>query len=193
MNVGILGSGNVAAALARGFEERGHAVRYGHRDQFADIAAFGELVVLATLGTATIEALNKIDPAAFTGKTVIDATNPILYEESGPRLSIGFTDSLGEEIQRALPTAHVVKAFNTAGHEHMVHPTFAGGPPDMFIAGNDEAAKQTVRRIVEDFGWNCVDFGHLENARLLEQLCMVWVRYGQVTGQWDHAFKLLRK
>lgn len=154
MNVGILGSGDVAQSLAK---------------------------------------VKKIGVAAFEGKVVIDATNPLLYPETGPELAFGFTDSLGEQVQRALPSAYVVKAFNTVGHQHMVDPGFDGGPPDMFVAGNDEAAKRTVCDVVRAFGWNCVDFGGIEQSRLLEQLCMVWVRYGQVTAQWDHAFKLLRK
>ncbi len=203
MKVGILGSGDVAKALAKGFVDRGHSVMLGTRDpskvtefpagSFPEAARFGELIVLATLGTATVEIVTLIGDATFASKVVIDATNPLSYGESGPSLSVGFSDSLGEQIQRAIPSALVVKCFNSVGNQHMVDPKFAGGPPDMFICGNDDTAKRTVSEIVRAFGWNCIDLGDMANARLLEPMCMVWVRYGLVTGQWGHAFKMLRK
>ncbi|HZF11681.1 MAG TPA: hypothetical protein VFE33_23085 [Thermoanaerobaculia bacterium] len=96
-------------------------------------------------------------------------------------------------MQRWLPEARVVKAFNSVGAPHMIHPVFPGGPPDMFYCGNDEAAKKTVAEICTDFGWGTIDAGGIEGARLLEPLCILWVGYGMKTGTWNHAFKLLRK
>lgn len=125
---------------------------------------------------------------------MIDCTNPLAPKGSGgPTLSIGHTDSAGENVQRWLPRARVVKAFNTVGAAQMVNPTAPGGPPDMFIAGNDADAKKTVASICEAFGWGVVDAGGIESARLLEPLCILWVGYGARTGTWNHAFKLLRK
>ena len=209
MNVGILGSGNVAQTLAGGFLSRGHRVMLGTREAsklaqwlaasgtnaavgtFAETAAFGEIVVLATLGAATVEILGGIDAEALSGKLVIDVTNPVRSDRGSYELTVGFTDSLGEQVQRAIPSAHVVKCFNTVGAPMMIDPKVPGGPPDMFLAGNDEGAKQQAATIVRDFGWNAVDLGGIEQSRQLEVLCLVWVTYGLRRGAWDHAFKLL--
>ena len=96
-------------------------------------------------------------------------------------------------MQRWLPGARVVKAFNTVGNAHMVNPAFPGGPPDMFIAGNDAEAKKVVTGILTAFGWSTIDAGGIEGSRLLEPLCLLWVSYALATGTWNHAFKLLRK
>lgn len=209
MNVGILGSGDVAKVLGDGFRSRGHHVMLGTRDanklaewkaagganasvgSFADAATFGEIVVLATHGMATEEILRTVGAAAFDGKIVIDATNPLTFDESGPHLAIGFSDSLGERVQRALPGARVVKAYNTVGSPLMIDPKLEGGPPDMFIAGNDDAAKASVVQMLREFGWNSIDMGGIEASRLLEPLCMVWVVHGLRSGAWTHAFKFL--
>jgi predicted dinucleotide-binding enzyme len=209
MKAGILGSGDVAKALAAGFLGRGDAVMMGTRDpaklnewleqhpkasvgSFKDAATFGEIVIVATRGTAAVSVIESAGAAAFDGKLVIDATNPLRFDETGPQLAVGFNDSLGEQVQRALPGARVVKAFNTVGSQHMVHPQFDGGPPTMFFAGNDDGAKQTVAAILRDFGWDVADLGGIESARYLEPMCMAWVVYGRGAGNWHHAFKLLR-
>ena len=127
------------------------------------------------------------------GKVVIDATNPLDFSTGAPRLSVGWNDSLGEQIQRLVPNAKVVKAFNTVGNAHMIQPQFPDGPPDMFIGGNDEGAKKIVSQICEHFGWGVVDLGGIEASRYLEPMCMAWVAYGVKNKSWDHAFKLLRK
>jgi len=87
----------------------------------------------------------------------------------------------------------VVKAFNIVGNAHMVKPSFPGGPPDMFICGNDAAAKRTVTQLLTELGWPAVDIGGIEGARLLEPMCILWVLYGTRTNGWNHAFKMLRK
>jgi hypothetical protein len=121
-------------------------------------------------------------------------TNPLKPAPDGPpTLAIGFTDSAGEQVQRWLARSKVVKAFNTAGNAHMYKPKFAGGPPDMFIAGDDKPAKEKVGEIVAAFGWNVVDLGGIDAARYLEPLAMVWIAYGFLTHTWNHAFKLLRQ
>ena len=214
MKVGILGTGDVGQALGAGFAQLGHDVMMGSRDPqsekvqgwvaktgshagagtFAEAARSGEVLLLATLWSGTESAIRLAGPANFAGKVVMDATNPLVFTPGAPpSLALGHTDSGGEQVQRWLPAARVVKVYNTVGHAHMVNPNFPGGPPDMFICGNDAAAKKTVTDICRAFGWPTIDVGGIEGARLLEPLCILWVRYGFVTGGWDHAFKLLRK
>ena len=152
------------------------------------------MVVLATSWSGTENALKLAGPSSFAGKVVIDATNPLVFAPNAPPgLALGHTDSGGEQVQRWLPEARVIKAFNTIGHTHMFKPSFPGGPPDMFVCGNDGDAKQTVSDICAAFGLGVIDIGGIEGARLLEPMCIVWVTHGLRTGTWDHAFKLLRK
>ena len=161
---------------------------------FADAAKFGDVVVLATSWSGTENALKLAGASSLAGKVVIDATNPLAFAPNAPpALAIGHTDSGGEQVQRWLPEARVVKAFNTIGHAHMFKPSFPGGPPDMFVCGNDADAKKTVTEICQAFGWPVIDIGGIEGARLLEPICILWVLYGIRTNSWNHAFKLLRK
>jgi predicted dinucleotide-binding enzyme len=212
MQIGILGSGGVAQALGTGFLKFGHDVKLGSRDpaklkpwieqagkrasagSFEDTARFADIAVLATLWSGTESALKlAAAPVSLAGKLVMDVTNPLIYETGKmPRLVLGHTDSGGEQLQRWLPQSKVVKAFNSVGHAHMVEPKFPGGPPDMFICGDDASAKQVVAGICKNFGWGVVDTGGIEAARLLEPLCILWVEYGLRTQTWNHAFKLLR-
>ena len=134
------------------------------------------------------------DPKNLAGRVVIDVTNPFKHMPNGPpTLAVGHTDSGGEQVQRWLPGAKVVKAFNTVGAPHMFKPHFPGGPPDMFIAGNDAGARQTVADICKAFGWGVIDLGPIENARYLEPIGMAWVVHGFRTNTWNHAWKLLRR
>jgi predicted dinucleotide-binding enzyme len=211
MRIGILGTGAVGRALGTGFASLGHEVRFGTRDPasdkaqslvaavgprasigtFAQAAEFAELAVLATQWSGTENVIRLAGPERLAGKTVIDTTNPL--KGRPPVLAVGFTDSAGEQVQRWLPGAHVVKAFNIVGNASMVHPEFAGGPPDMFICGNDPAAKAAVTAICDAFGWPTIDLGGIEAARYLEPFAMVWIVYGFRTNTWTHAFKLLRR
>ncbi len=211
MNVGVIGSGEVGKALARGFAGLGHAVKIGSRSPeklsdfarqtagvssgtFEETAKFGDLIALATLGTATEEAIRLAGTKNFDGKVVIDATNPLDFSGGmPPKLFVGHTDSLGERVQRWLPTARVVKAFNTVGNAYFVNPHFPGGPPDMFIGGDDADAKRIVSQICTHWGWGVIDLGGIESARYLEPMCMVWVLHGALSGSWAHAFKMLHK
>jgi hypothetical protein len=214
MKVGILGSGDVAKALGTGFVTLGHPVMLGSRradnpkatawakgtqgkgstGTFADAAAFGEVVVLATLGVATPEAIQMAGPSHFDGKVVIDATNPLAFSEQGlPSLALGHTSSAGEVHQKALPKAHVVKAFNTTGNARFFRPSFREGPPTMFICGNDAAAKKKVEGILHDFGWPSVlDIGSIEGSRELEAMCILWVKSAIVLDDFRIAFRVLQ-
>lgn len=212
VNVGILGSGDVGKALARGFAGLGHEVKIGSRTPsklddfvkaegarissgtFEETARFGDLLVLATLGAATEEAIEMAGIDHFDGKVVIDTTNPLQFAPGKPpSFFVGHDDSLGERIQRLIPKARVVKAFNTVGNPLMVHPKLPGGPPDMFLCGNDEDAKKTVGQICQHFGWGVIDVGGIESSRYLEPMCLVWVLHGMRTGTWMHAFKMLHQ
>jgi hypothetical protein len=86
----------------------------------------------------------------------------------------------------------VVKVYNTVANALMVDPKIPGGPPDMFLAGNDDEAKKKVEQIVRDFGWNPIDLGGIEQSRLLEPLALVYITHAIKTGNWSIAWKLLR-
>lgn len=211
MKIGILGSGDVAKSLAKGFLAKGHQVTFGTRDasklaEFvaghpgahvqnpSDAAAFGELLVLAVKGTVAETVLAGV-AAQLAGKVVIDATNPIA--DAPPvngvlQFFTGPNDSLGERLQAKLPQARIVKAFNSVGSSFMVNPQFAGGTPTMFIAGNDASAKADVTAITQAFGWEVADMGAIESARALEPLCQLWCIPGFLNNQWAHAFKLVK-
>jgi predicted dinucleotide-binding enzyme len=212
MNVGILGSGDVARALGTGFLRHGHAVMLGTREpykledwvsrdpnarvgHFADAAQFGELLVLAVKGAAAAEALRAAGAANLAEKTVIDATNPLTDDPPANGVHSYFTsldESLLERLQREFPDARFVKAFNQVNNSRMVNPQFGGIRPTMFICGNDAAAKETVTRILDQFGWETEDMGQVEAARSIEPLCMLWAIRYHLRKKWDHAFKLLK-
>jgi hypothetical protein len=211
MKVGILGSGDVAKALAAGFLRHGHEVMLGTRTpakladwamqnptariaSSSEAAGFGSLVVLAVKGTAAADALRAAGAGNLAGKPVIDATNPIADAPPSNGVLSYFTtldDSLMERLQREFPNVRFVKAFNSVGNAFMVNPQFPGGKPTMFICGNDEAAKAIVREILDQFGWETADMGKAEAARAIEPLCILWCIPGFLRNQWRNAFKLL--
>jgi hypothetical protein len=211
MKIGILGSGDVGKVLGGGFLKYGHDVMMGTRDpaklaawaaqnpegkvgDFAEVARFAEVVVLAVKGTVAADALRAAGAANLAGKVVIDAANPIADAPPVNGVIKFFTnldESLMERLQREFPAGRFVKAFNSVGSLRMVEPQFQGGKPTMFICGNDEAAKQTVRSILDQFGWETADMGQAESARAIEPLCMLWLIPGFLRNQWTHAFKLL--
>ncbi len=212
MKIGIIGSGDVGQTLATGFLKHGHAVTIGTRDAaklaawakanpsgavgtFAGTAQFGEVIVLAVKGGIAAEALRTAGAAHLAGKVVIDACNPIADtppEHGVLKFFTTFDQSLMERLQLDFPAVRFVKAFNSVGASCMVNPSFAGGRPTMFIAGNDAAAKQTTTKILDQFGWDTEDMGPAEAARAIEPLCMLWCIPGFVKNDWVHAFKLLR-
>jgi 8-hydroxy-5-deazaflavin:NADPH oxidoreductase len=214
MKIGIIGSGPVGRVLAKAFLNEGHPVKLGTRNSskeeiikfqqqnpsvaigsFEETATFGDLLVLATKGTVTENAIKLAGKENFSGKTVIDATNPIA--DAPPvngviQFFTGPNESLMEKIQALLPDAKLVKAFNSVGNAIMYKPVFKEGIPTMFIAGNDESAKKTVIELLTSFGWDTEDMGKAEAARAIEPLCMLWCIPGFIRNQWSHAFKLLK-
>jgi len=215
MKVGVLGSGIVGQVLGQGFARFGHQVMMGTRDPraenirawvasnngvsagtFGEAAKFGDLLVLAVLGRVVADVIKLAGPAAFTGKTLMDTTNPIADAPPADgvlQFTTGPNESLGEYIQSLLPEAHVVKAFNSVGSARMVTPKFDKGPPTMFLCGNHEAAKKQVEDVIRQFGWEPFDCGGITAARALEPLCMLWCIPGFRNNQWTHAFKLLMR
>lgn len=213
MRVGILGSGDVAKALAAGFIKYGHQVTFGTRNigklkdfaaqhkavqvaSFADAAKFGDIVVLAVKGGVAADVLKAAGAGNLAGKPVIDVTNPIA--EAPPvngvlKFFTSLDQSLMEQLQAAFPGAHFVKAYNSVGNARMINPEYKGGKPTMFICGNDDKAKAVVRQINDQFGWETADMGKVEAARAIEPLCMLWCILGFTKNEWTHAFKLLHK
>jgi 8-hydroxy-5-deazaflavin:NADPH oxidoreductase len=213
MKVGILGSAAVARTLGSGFRKHGDDVMLGSRDPAAlqewaaghpgvrlgdlpETASFADIVVLAVNGRAALAALRLAGRENLRGKIVIDTTNPIADAPPANGVIRFFTDldrSLLEQLQDEVPEARFVKAFNSVGNQHMVDPQFPGGPPTMFICGNDPDAKRTVTGILERFGWEAADMGAVEAARAIEPLCILWCIPGLLRGEWGHTFKLLSR
>jgi predicted dinucleotide-binding enzyme len=199
--IGVIGTGDVGRTLADGFEKHGHQVARGTREpregfrSFADTARFGEIVVMAVKGTAAESAVKLCGPGNLAGKVVIDVMNPIADRPPAGGVLPFFTtheESLMERLQRMAPKAMFVKAFSCVGSAFMVNPRFQGGPPTMFICGNDAGAKERVKGILTQFGWETEDMGGAEAARAIEPLCILWCLPGFLRNDWSHAFKMLR-
>jgi predicted dinucleotide-binding enzyme len=214
MKIGVLGSGIVGRVLASAFLNEDHQVMLGTRNiskeevlkwknenagsllgSFQETAQYGEIIVLAVSGLAVEDAISLAGNEHFFEKIVIDATNPIAAVPPDNGVLKFFTtleDSLMERIQKILPDAKIVKAFNSVGNAFMYKPKFAAGKPTMFICGNDDKAKKTVTDILTAFGWETEDMGRVEAARAIEPLCILWCIPGFIRNQWGHAFKLLK-
>jgi predicted dinucleotide-binding enzyme len=210
--IGVIGSGQVGQTLANGFLKHGYEVMRGSRDvakledwkkgagakahtgSFGDTARFGDIIVLAVKGTAAEEAVEQCG-GAIDGKIVLDATNPIADKPPTNGVLAYFTgpnESLMERLQRRAPKARFVKAFSCVGNGLMVDPKLAS-KPSMFICGNDSAAKEQARGILEKFGWETEDMGSVEGARAIEPLCMLWCIPGILRNDWgNRAFKVVR-
>jgi 8-hydroxy-5-deazaflavin:NADPH oxidoreductase len=212
MKIGIIGSGGVAQTLANAYLEKGFEVKLGTRDErkladwlensganasvgnFAEAARFGDVVFISVLGEAALDAVNLAGAENFKGKTVIDLTNPLDFSGGvPPRFTATPGNSLGERIQKALPEANIVKAFNTIGAGIMVNPHFGNDTATLFIAGNDEKAKEEARKLAEEFGWQVEDLGDIEQAFFLEAFASLWINYGFKNNHWTHAFKFLKR
>ena len=211
--VGIIGSGQVGQALARGFLSRGDQVMLGSRDpsklsdwkaqqkgaaktgSFEETAAFADMIVLAVKGAIALEALALAGADNLADKLVVDVTNPL--SDDAPvngvlKFYTNLNESNMERLQKAYPKVRFVKAFNSVGSALMVNPDFNGIKPTMFICGNNEEVKKKLSPIIEEFGWEVEDMGSAEAARAIEPLCMLWCIPGFRENRWNHAFKLLK-
>lgn len=214
MKVGIIGSGTVGQHLAKGFERIGFQVMIGTRSKEKlkewkekeklsveiksnrEAAEFAELIVFCPAWKGAENALELAGKENFEGKTVIDTTNPLVFEEEGkpPKPGFSYPESAGKRMQELLENSQVVKAFNIVPAPYMINPKMEEGSPDMFIAGNSEKAKKEVEEILRKIGWNEIhDLGKIEESYLLEGLAMLWIIYGFRNNYWQHAFKLLKK
>jgi hypothetical protein len=209
---GVLGSGEVGQELAKGLRDIGHEVRIGSRNPrklaaytadtkipsgtFGEVAKWAEALVLAVKGSGAEDALRQAGVENLSGKLIIDTTNPMT--DNPPRDGVleyftGPNESLLERLQKAVPRARFVKAFNSVGSATMVNPKFAVGKPTMFYCGDDAGARAEVARILEQFGWEGADMGTSVAARAIEPLAMLWCIPGFREDRWTHAFKLLTR
>ena len=215
MKIGVLGSGMVGKVLAQGFANHSYNVMIGSRDKkkleewkyesgfkssvgtFEETAQYGEIVVLSVKGNKAIEAIDIAGKEKFKGKIVIDTTNPIddsAQTENGViKFFTNNEQSLMEQLQKKVPEAKFVKAFNSVGAAFMVNPDFGGIKPTMVICGNDDNARKEVSDILVKFGWEVEDMGKANAAGTIENLCILWCIPGFLRNDWSHAFKILRK
>jgi predicted dinucleotide-binding enzyme len=211
MRITVVGTGVVGRTLAKAFAEKGHEVVVGTRDPEAtagreewsgldvplrplDSCADGaEVVVNATNGAASLAAIGEV--GALDGVVLVDVANPLDFSQGfPPTLSVKDTDSLAEQLQRALPGAHVVKALNTMTASVMVDPGSVGdGDTTVFAAGDDPGARSTVRGLLEELGWrDVVELDGLQNARGLEMWLPLWVRLMGALGTPEFNIKVVR-
>jgi predicted dinucleotide-binding enzyme len=214
MKIGIIGSGIVGRTLGNAFLQEGYEVKLGSRNpskeevvkwksenttgltgNFTETAEFADIIVLAVSGLIASDAIKLAGKNNFSGKIVIDTTNPISAEPPTDAVVKFFTDfneSLMEKLQHVVPDAKLVKAFNIIGSAVMYKPSFIDAKPSMFICGNDPDAKKTVSAILEKFGHEPEDMGVAAAARAIEPLAILWCIPGFINNDWYHAFKLLK-
>ncbi|MER8185873.1 NAD(P)-binding domain-containing protein [Kitasatospora sp. NPDC094015] len=215
MRYGIIGTGTVGRTLATKLASLGHEVTlgsrtsdntaanewaersgpYGHADTFARAAEFGEVVINATAGTVSLQALHLAGASHLAGKVLIDVSNPLVFSATGQAsLDPVNTDSVGERIQREYPQARVVKALNTVNADLMVDPGRVPGSHNLFLAGEDPEAKAVVRAMLVEFGWPdpaVLDLGGITAARGLEMLMPLWLDLMRHFGHVDFNYSIV--
>jgi len=209
MRIAVIGTGSAGRQLAAGFRRIGHDVVVGTRDPeatakreewadadvplvaFAEAGAGADLVVNATGGMVSLEALAEVD---LDGKVLLDVSNPLDFSGGfPPTLSVKDTDSVAEQIQRAHPETRVVKALNTVNGAVMVDPGRLSETTTIFVAGDDPLAREAVRELLGELGWDdIVEFPTLDAARGLEMWLPLWVRLMGVLGTADFNIRLVR-
>lgn len=204
MKIGVLGTGMVGETLATKLALLKHDVMMGSRNAnnekmlawakktgaksgtFADAAAHGETIFVATSGAGTLDAVRLAKKENLAGKLVVDVTNPLDFSKGMPPfLSIANTDSLAERIQAEAPDAKVVKTLNTIYCGLMVNPRLIPEAQTIFVSGNDAGAKESTRKILESFGWKrdeILDLGDITTARGTEGYLLLWLRLWSATG-----------
>ena len=210
MRIAVIGAGSVGGTLGKGWAERGHQVTFAVKDPadaklrsllgsikgkadakpVRDAARDAEVVVLATPWDANADAIRAAGDLA--GKILIDVTNPLKPDLSG--LALGHDTSGAERVAAMAKGARVFKALNQTGFENMANPAYPAGKAVMFVAGDDPAGKKTVLELVSGLGFEAVDAGNLQAARLLEPLAMLWIHLmvHQKIGR-SFAFGLMRR
>lgn len=215
MNLGILGSGMVGTTLGTKLVSLGHAVKIGSREAeneaaakwvkqtgkgasqgtFAEAAAFGEIVLACLRGDVALPVIKSV-AAKLKHKIVVDISNPLDVAKGFPCPLIADlvnSNSLGEEVQKALPESFVVKTLNTVNCEVMVNPALVKGETDLFISGNDAQAKAKVVEMLKSFGWKTViDLGDIKTARGTEMLMPIWMNMYGLFGTPRFNFRIVR-
>jgi len=215
MKIAMLGTGMAGQAIASRLVGLGHEVTMGSRaadneaatawaagagerathGTFSGAAAGAELVFNCTAGAASLEALRAAGEHNLQGKTLVDVANPLDFSVGmPPSLSPVGSDSLGEQIQRAFPKTRVVKALNTINCEVMVDPARVPGDHDVFLCGDDAAAKAQVCELLGAFGWPegaIIDLGDISSARGTEGHVLLWLRLWGLVGSGDFNIKVV--
>jgi 8-hydroxy-5-deazaflavin:NADPH oxidoreductase len=217
MRIGVLGTGVVGRTLGGKLVEVGHDVRMGSRQAgnenavdwaqgagegasegtFADAAEFGELLVNATGGSVSVDALEMAGAENLAGKVLVDVSNALDFGGGGPPVvGVAADDSLGERIQAAFPDARVVKALNTMNAPLMVAPASIDESTNVFVCGDDDQAKATVIELLETFGWlsaDIIDLGDISAARGAELYVALWVRLMGALGTPSFNIRVVRE
>jgi 8-hydroxy-5-deazaflavin:NADPH oxidoreductase len=216
MRIGVLGTGIVGRTLAGKLVELGHEVRMGSRQSgnenavewaqgagegasegtFADAAEFGELLINATGGKVSLEALGMAGAENLAGKVLVDVSNALELGDGPPVIGVAPDDSVGERIQATFPDAKVVKALNTMNTSVMVAPGSLGETTNAFVCGNDDAAKAQVIELLETFGWlsgDIIDLGDISAARGAELYVALWMRLMGALGTPAFNIRLVRE
>ena len=211
MKIGVLGTGAAGQTVAGKLVDMGYDVMMGARaadnekvlgfaqrtggkaGTFADAAAYGEMVLNCTRGDTSLAMLSKLT-AELRGKVLIDIANPLDFSQGfPPHLTVSNTDSLAEQIQRALPDTFVVKSLNTVNAAVMVEPSRVPGRHTVFVSGNDLHAKGKVMDFLRGLGWqSIVDLGDITSARAAEQILPLWTRLYTVLGTADFNIAVMK-
>ncbi|MEP7241572.1 MAG: NAD(P)-binding domain-containing protein [Devosia sp.] len=201
MKIGVLGTGAAGQTVGTALVAKGHHVMMGARSAenekvlgfasrtgglsgtFADAAAHGEMVLNCTRGDTSLATLGALGEQ-LRGKVLIDVANPLDFSHGfPPTLTVSNTDSLGEQLQRALPDTFVVKSLNTVNAAVMVDPSRVPGRHSIFVSGNDAKAKGRVQDFLRSLGWqSIIDLGDITSARAAEQFLPMWVRLFAALG-----------
>ncbi len=208
MKIGILGAGNIGGNLGRRWAALGHSIRFGVRSpgelgtlveecgndtsagDARSAAEHGEVIVIALPWGAVASVLPTLGD--LTGKIVIDATNALKWGAEGPEAAVDTSGA--EKVAEMCPGALVVKAFNTLGAEHIMSPRIGGMAADVFLCADDAGARETVKKLAEEIGFETVNLGPLKHARLAESIAIAWIYLAMKGGMGRNvAFKLLRR
>jgi NADPH-dependent F420 reductase len=210
LNIGIIGAGDVAATLGKSWARKGHKIMFGVRNTqspkvtsllkisnenlkistVSDALSFADIIILAVPWSAVKEIISS--SVDLTGKILVDPTNPLTSDMKG-MVTESFT-SAAEEIAKLAPKSKVVKAFNTVGIKVLNNMIYGTTKADIFICGSDLKSRNAVKKLATDLGFQVVDVGPLSNAKLIEQLALLWIElaYRQEMGP-NIAFKLLTR
>ncbi|MFF5018247.1 NADPH-dependent F420 reductase [Streptomyces sp. NPDC001165] len=215
MRYAVLGTGEVGRTLAGRLVELGYEVTLGsrtkdnpiavewataaggraHAGSFADAAAAADVAINAVGGRVALDALRAAGAEHLHGKVLLDVCNPLAFEDGRLRLDPVESDSVAEQIQRAFPHARVVKTLNTVNCQVMVAPARVPGDHNLFVCGDDDAAKQQATELLVEFGWpanRVLDLGGIRSARSVEMLLPLWFDLFQKFGHADFNFEVRR-